>query len=165
MRTLTASYIVLKNRLEQADPWTHLVEVTVNVNSTAFFTSHPETLTWNSQVYAPVPLVIGPEEQTSDGEMPRLSVHVANFQGMAFRFAKDNDLSLNDVVIRRINTTLTSSGDQDFQRYQILGSVFANEVAEFLLGTQMNYDSTGPRRTWNRREHPSIPVNLRKFGL
>lgn len=165
MRTLTSSFIILKNRTEGERPWAHLVEIEINANTTAFFTSHPETVTWNSQNYMPVPMRIGTEEQGTDGELPRLTVDVSNFQGMAYRFAKDNDLSLNDVVIRRVNVSLTSSGDQDFQRYQILGTVFSNGIGQFMLGPQMNYDSMGPRNTWNRRQHPGIPFNLRKFGF
>ena len=104
MKTFTTSFIALKNSLE-GQVWTHLIDLQVNANSTAYFTSHPETLTYNSRVYVPVPFIVGAEEQRTGGELPQLTIDVSNYTGAALRFAKDNDLSMNDVTIRLINTT------------------------------------------------------------
>lgn len=155
----------LKNQLEGTRAWAHLVELEVNANTTAYFTSHPETLTWNSQVYMPVPLSVGEIEQETSGRMPQVFVDVSNFAGLAFRFAKDNDLSLNDVTIRLVNVSLTASGDMVSDTFQILSAAFNNEVGRFTLGFAHSYDAMGPRRTWNRRDHPSIPFNMRSFGI
>ena len=108
--------------------------------------------------------MIGEEVLSSDGELPRLTIGVANYKGQAFRFAKDNDLSLNNVTIKLVNVSLTNSGDWDAITMQVLGAVFSNEVGRFTLGWNFNYESTGPRRTWNRRDHPSIPFNWRRFA-
>ena len=165
MKTFVSSFVKAKNQLEGTDAWAHLVEIVVNANTTARFTSHAETVTWNSNVYQPVPLSIGEEEQVAGNQLPSLQVSVANFQGMAYRFAKDNDLALQDVTIRLVNTTLTASGADDSIRMQILGSVFAGEVAVFHLGFNHNYDSQGPRRTYNRTSFPTIPFNLRQWAI
>ena len=105
------------------------------------------------------------QESTAGGELPRLDVAVWNFQGMVFKFAKDNDLSLNDVTIRTVNTLLTTSGAEDSIKLQILGSVFSDEIGLFNLGYNFNYDVEGPRRTWNRKDFPSIPFNFRQFAI
>ena len=165
MKTFTTSFIAAKNALEGKAAWAHLVEIVVNANSTAFFTSHPETLTYNSQLYAPVPMSIGEEEQSSDGELPRLNINVSNLGGHAYRFAKDNDLSLNNVTIRLINTTLVASGNEDAVRMQVLGSTFVGELGTFILGLGFNYDAMGPRGTYDRTSYPTIPYNLRQFGI
>ena len=110
-----------------------------------------------------MPFVVGEEEQSGEGQLAQMTVGVSNFQGMALRFAKDNDLSLNDVTIRLINTTLTVSGQDDNVKLQILSAVYTNEVAKFELGFNFNYDVDGPRQTWNRRDFPSIPFNVGKF--
>jgi len=83
----------------------------------------------------------------------------------AFKFAKDHDLSLNDVTIRVVNLSLTPSGAEDSIKLQILGSAFTDEVGRFTLGHDFNYDAEGPRRTYNRRDFPSIPFNFRQYGL
>ena len=110
-------------------------------------------------------MMIGEEEQTADGQLPRMNVDVWNFQGQAFRFAKDNDLSLNDVTIRQVNVSLTTSGAEASIRLQILGSAFAQDVGRFTLGSAINYDAEGPRRTFNRRDFPGIPYNFRQYGI
>ena len=122
-------------------------------------------MTHNGRTYAPVPMMIGPVEQQTTGQLPIMTVDVWNFQGQAFRFAKDNDLSLNDVTIRVVNLSLTTSGAEDSIKLQILGSAFADENARFALGHDFNYDAEGPRRTYNRRDFPSIPFNFRQFAL
>src|SRR3990167_3636950 len=109
----------------------HLVEIEINASSTAFFTSHPDTLTWNNQFYAPVPMRIGEEEIASDMSLPRLYVDVSNYAGQAYQFAKDNDLSLNDVTIRLVNLSLTSSGEDARVKLQIIGSAFNNDAGRF----------------------------------
>jgi len=82
---------------------------------------------------------------------------------MALRFAKDNDLSLNDVTVRLVNPVLTSSGQEDFVKMQVQTVVFTDEVARFNLGFSFTYDAEGPRRTYNRRDFPSMPFNASKF--
>ena len=136
----------------------HLVEIEINASSTAFFTSHPDTLTWNNQVYAPVPMRIGEEEIASDMSLPRLYVDVSNYAGQAYQFAKDNDLSLNDVTIRLVNLSLTSSGEDVRVKLQIIGSAFSNDAGRFSLGFGFSFDVDGPRRTFNTRDFPSMPT-------
>ncbi len=165
MITFTTSFLALKNLMEGRGVWAHLIEIEVNANTTAYFTSHAETITWNNNVYAAVPLQIGVEDQIADGSLPQVTVDVSNVGGAAYRFAKDNDLSLNDVTIRFINTTLTGSGDDKRIRMQIIGAGFTQEVARFTLAQAVTFDSEGPKRTWNRRDHPSIPFNFRQFGV
>jgi len=143
--------------------WCHLLDIVVNVNTTAHFTNLPDTLTYGGIVYAPVPFLVGVSEQSTDGQLPQMTVGVSNFQGMALRFAKDNDLTLNDVTIRLVNPVLTTSGQDEFIRMQILSAVFVNEVAQFNLGFSFDYDSEGPRRTYNRRDFPNMPLNASKF--
>ena len=109
--------------------------------------------------------MVGPIEQQATGQLPTMTVDVWNFQGRAFQFAKDNDLSLNDVVIRMVNLSLTTSGAEDSIRLQILGSAFTDEVGRFTLGHDFNYDAEGPRIMWNRRDHRSIPFNFRQFAI
>jgi len=140
----------------------HLVEIEINASSTAFFTSHPDTLTWNNQVYAPVPMRIGEEEIASDMSLPRLYVDVSNYAGQAYQFAKDNDLSLNDVTIRLVNLSLTSSGEDARVKLQIIGSAFSNDAGRFSLGFGFSFDVDGPRRTFNTRDFPSMPTG--NFG-
>ena len=164
MKTFSSSFIALKNSLE-GQVWAHLVELVVNTTSTAYFTSHPETLTYNGQTYMPVPLIVGEEEQSGDTQLAQMTIDVSNYKGMALRFAKDNDLSLNDVTVRLINTTLTTSGQDDNIRLQILGAIYTDEVARFMLGFNFTYDVDGPRQTWNRRDFPSMPFNAGKFFI
>lgn len=154
-----------KNQLEGANIWAHLVEIYVNANTTAYLTSHPETLTWNGVTYMPIPLAIGEEESNTSGELPQLRVSVSNFGGMAYKFAKDNDLSLQNTTLRFINTTLTASGNADSITMQILGSMFVGEVAVFNLGWNFNYDALGPNRTYDRTSYPTIPYNLKQFAI
>lgn len=163
MRQFSTAWIEEKNRLEGRRAYAHLVEIEVNANTTAYFTSHPETLTWNSRVYAPAPIRIGDEELAADGALPRMNVRVGNTAGLAFKFAKDNDLALNDVWIRTINTNLPNSGDDARIKMQILGSGFTEEIAQFSLGLGFTYDAEGPLRVYNRVDHPCIPVNFRNY--
>lgn len=110
-------------------------------------------------------MAIGEEEQSADGSLPRVFVDVSNHAGMAFRFAKDNDLSLQDVTIRMVNVAFPNSGDDARITMQILGAVFMDDVARFNLGFRFNFDAGGPRRTISRIEFPSIPQDFRQFVI
>ena len=164
MKTFTTSFIAAKNALE-GQVWCDLVDLMITPTSTAYFTSHPETLVYNTQTYMPVPMVVTVPEQAAAGELPQMTVDVANFGGMALRFAKDNNLALNDVTVRLINISLTNSGQEDLVRLQILGAIFSNEMARFVLGHNFNYDVEGPRLTYNRRDFPTMPFNASKFFI
>lgn len=158
MRTFTSSYIALKNRLEN-ETWCHMVDFVVNANTTAYLTTHPETISFNGNTYMPYPMSIGAEEQSGDGELPSLTIDMANYMGSALRYAKDNDLTLNNVTIRLVNPSLTDSGQDARVRLQVLSAIFAGEVVRVNLGHNFNYDAEGPRLTYNRRDYPYLPYN------
>jgi len=145
--------------------WAHLVEIVINPSTTAFFTTFPETLTFSGNIWAPVPMTIGAEEQNSTGSLPKLIINVSNFAGQAFRFAKENDLSTNEVIVRLVNTQLLEPGEDARVRMRILGFTFAQEAARFDLGLPFDFNSEGPNRTYNRRDFPSIPFKFDNYAL
>lgn len=164
MKTFTTSFIAAKNALE-GQVWCDLIDLVINVNTTAYFTSHPETLAYNGVTYMPVPMLVSMPEQGLAGDLPQMTVDVSNLGGMALKFAKSNNLVLNDATIRLVNISLTSSGQEDMIRLQVLGAIFANEYARFTLGYNFNYDVEGPRLTYNRRDFPTMPFNNNKFFI
>lgn len=157
--------IAAKNAAEQGEPWAVLVELEVNTNSTSFMTTHPETVTWNSQIYNPVPIRIGMEEITADGSLPRMTLDVANRGGEAFRFAKDNDLSLNEVTLRLVNLANVSSGSDARAKLQIKGALFADEVARFNLELPVNTETEGPKRIFDRATFKCIPFSFKNYSV
>jgi len=161
--SLTSSFIALKNRLE-GETWAHLLDLEINVNTTARFTSHTETLVSSGNYYATLPFVVGAQDDRGGGELPQLQIIVSNRTGAAFQFAKDNDLSLNNVELRMINVDYPDYGAQSVSMV-IVGAVFANEVAQFILGYNFTYDAEGPRRTYNRKDFPSIPFGYRQWAI
>ena len=163
MRQFSSAFTEAKNQIEGRRVYAQLVEIEVNANSTAYFTSHPDTLTWNAKVYRPIPMRISADEQVADGTLPRMTIDVSNLGGEAFRFAKDNELVLNDVWIRFVNTELTTSGNDRRIKLQVLGAGFAEEIGQFTLGPSTSYDAEGPLRVYNRRDHPGIPSNFRNY--
>lgn len=165
MRAFSTAFIAEKNKLEGAGAWVHLVEITLNANTTAYFVSHAETATWNSQIYLPCPMQISAEEQSADGSLPQMTIDVSNPAGAIYRAAKENDLSLKSVTIRMVNLNLTNSGDDARTKMKILGSAFSDEVARFTLGFAFNFDAEGPKRIYNRRDHPCIPINFRNYAV
>jgi hypothetical protein len=88
LRELTTAYIAEKNRLETRGSWCILVELEVNPSSTAYFTSHTDTFTWNSQVYRPIPMQIGPETISADGSLPSLNLDCSNVGAEAFKICQ-----------------------------------------------------------------------------
>lgn len=140
-----------------------MIELEINVSSTFYATTHAETLTWNSQTYRPIPGEIGEEAQNATGEIPRMFLDVTNMGGEAFRFAKDNDLSLNNVILRLINTSITTSGSDARSKWKIMGVGFNDEVARFNLSLGINPDAEGPARTYDRTTYPSIPIGFASY--
>lgn len=165
MRELTTAYIAEKNRLETRGSWCILVELEVNPSSTAYFTSHTDTFTWNSRVYRPIPMQIGPEAISADASLPSLNLDCSNVGGEAFRFAKDNDLALNDCMLRTVNTTLTTSGMDARCKLQVAGMVFNEEVARFNLSLPINTEIAGPKRIYDRSTFKSIPYGFRQYAI
>lgn len=165
MREFSSQFVAEKNRLEGQHSWAVLVELEVNANSTAFLTTHPDTVTWNGRAYRPVPLQISTEEVASDGTLPSLAVDASNIGGETFKFAKDNDLSLNDVTLRLINTFLTTSGSDARLKLQITGMAFNEESARFNLALPINTELFGPKRVYDRSTFKSIPFGFRAYAL
>lgn len=165
MRTFTTSYVALKNQLEGPGTWVQLVELVVNPNTTARFCSAADTVTWNGNTYLPTPMIISAEEQQAVNEIPRMTVDVANIKGNAYKFMKDNDLSRARTTIRLINTTLTQSGADARVVLRVMGAAFGSEVGRFVLAHGVNFEAQGPVRTYNRRDFPGIPYNVRNFFL
>jgi hypothetical protein len=165
MREFTDAFITEKNKLETYGAWGVLLELEVNANSTAYFTTYADTFTWNSRVYRPVVLKIGTEQVASDGSLPNLNVDCANIGGEAFRFAKDNDLSLNDVVLRLVSTTQTTSGSDARIKLQVTGMAFNDEVAHFNLSLPINTEVFGPKRVFDRSTFKSIPYGFKNYAL
>lgn len=165
MRELTTEFLASKNAAERGDPWASLVELEINVNTTAYLTSHPETITWNAKTYAPVPMRIGMEEIASDGSLPRMFIDASNYGGMAFRFAKDNDLSLNDVTLRLINLANVASGSDARVKLQIKGAAFASEAVRFNLELPVNTDIEGPKRIFDRSSFKCIPHGFKNYAV
>ena len=165
MRELTTAFIAEKNKFETNGAWCILVELEVNANTTAYMTTHPETFTWANRVYRPIPMQIGTETINSDGSLPSLNVDCSNVGGEAFRFAKDNDLSLNDVMLRMVNTTLTTSGADARCKLQITGMFFNEEVARFNLALPINTEISGPKRVYDRSTFKSIPFGYKGYAI
>ena len=165
MREFSSAFLEAKNRLEGTDVWTHLVEVSISVNTTVYFVSHVETSTWNNQVYIPMPMRISTEENAADGSLPQMTIDVSNPAGAIYKAAKDNDLTLRTVIIRKVNLSLTSSGDDARIKMKIVGTAFAEEVGRFTLGFGFNFDAEGPKRIYNRRDHDCVPIQFRNYAV
>lgn len=165
MREFTTTFIAEKNKLETRAAWAVLLELEVNANSTFYATSHVDTVTWNSRVYQPIPMQISAEEISSDGQLPSMNVDCGNTGGKAFIFAKDNDLSLNDVTLRIINTTLSTSGSDARVKLQITGMAFNEEAARFNLSIPINTELFGPKRVFDRSTFKSIPYGYKSYAV
>lgn len=165
MIEFTTDFIVEKNKLESEGKWVHLVEVVINANTTGYFTSYTDTLTYSGTTYAVLPMRISEEEQTTDGSLPSINVDISNLGGTVFDAIKNNDMILNNVTLRLINTNYLTGGDESQINMQILGAAFSEEAARFNLGFGFNVSAEGPIGTYNRRDHPSIPFSFRNFAI
>lgn len=165
MRAFSTEFIQEKNRLEGGNAWAHLVEVTLNANTTAYFVSATETATWNGRAYLPIPMRLSPEEIGVDGSLPQMTIDMSNAMGAVYRAAKENDLSLKTVIVRFVNLGLPNSGDDARLKMKILGAAFTDEVAKFQLGFGFNFDAEGPKRVYNRKEHNCVPIQFRNYAI
>ena len=165
IREFTSLFLAEKNKLETLGEWGVLVDLEVNASSTAYMTTLADTFTWAGRVYRPIPMQIGTEQIASDGSLPSMTVDCSNLAGEAFKFAKDNDLSLKDVILRSINTTLTSSGMDARLKLQVVGMTFNEEVARFNLALPINTDISGPKRVYDRSTFKSIPFGFKNYAL
>ncbi len=163
MQQFSSNFIAIKNAQETLGQWVQLVEVSIP-SSTVCLTSFTDTITYAGKTYSPVPLTVGNERQSTDGQLPQTSISVSNFGGFAYRFVSQNDLTQREVTLRLINT-LSSSGDESKARLWIRGATFTADVATFELGLPLDFESQGPRRTYNRRDFPGIPLNLRAYSF
>ncbi len=163
MQAFSSQMVALKNAQETAGQWVQLVEVSIP-SSTVCLTSFTDTITYAGRTYSPVPLAIGNERVSADGQLPQTNVSISNFGGFAYQFVSQTDLTQREVTLRLINT-LSSSGDEAKARLWIRGATFAVDVATFELGLPLDFESQGPRRTYNRRDFKGIPINLRAYSF
>ena len=164
MRTFTTEFVQAKNEQDGRRAWLHLLDLSLPTGAVARFTSHPETITYAGNIYAPIPMVLSEETQDSDGTLPRQTVTTANFADLAYDFVRNYDLSGQNVTLRFINTD-SASGDEVKVIYVVQSAIFQREAAQFQLGYPFDMDADGPRRTYNRRDFPGIPFNHRAYAL
>ncbi|HYC54617.1 MAG TPA: hypothetical protein VEL28_06745 [Candidatus Binatia bacterium] len=81
MKTLTPQQIREKNKLQQTEPWLYLYELDAVKDGSekfCFVAPSQEDVVYDGTLYRPCPIAIGEQDETSEGDLNVVPVHIAN---------------------------------------------------------------------------------------
>lgn len=128
-----------KNKLANEHPWIALLEIQITSSVSLYFCDNTEDITYNGHTYTAFPFMIDPIKQTSKGEMPTVSLMVANVTQVIHEYLELYDGGVESKVILTIvhsDYVENAAYVEDFTELEMEFSVLKTEaVAEWITFT------------------------------
>ena len=167
MKTFPQAFIEKINALYDGGKIILLAEIDLDSATTRYYCNHEEAITFNSQVYDPLPMGFEEYSTNSKGELPSVKVIISNIGNEALEVLETYDIIEKTVVLRIINLdVLDDPTAQDSTELMIIAvSTSDNGVATFVLGLPIATDEEVPRERFNTQDFPGIPRETSTFGI
>ena len=167
MKTFPQAFIEKINALYDGGKLILLAEIDLDSANTRYYCNHEEAITFNSQVYDPLPMRFEESSTNSKGELPSVRVIISNIGNEALEVLETYDVLEKTTILRIINLdVLDDSTAQDSTELMIIAvSTSNNGIATFILGLPIATDEEIPRERFNSQDFPGIPQETNTFGI
>ena len=138
-----------KNKLESDGAYLILLEIAIaNTDIIMYLVRNTDDIDWNGKHWQAFPFTLGDIKQTSDGEIPELTLQVSNVNRIVQSYVEQaNGGGNSSVVLRVINSNLLEESEPLLEEYFTATKTSCKEdYVSFTLG--MGYGKT--RRPLNR---------------
>lgn len=136
MKSLPAVIVHEKNKIATASAWIVLLDIVISPTSTFFLCSNNENVSFGGHTYEAFPFDLEPHEESNKGEIPTLTLKVANVTQLI-----QEQLELNNggvgasIKIRVVNSDyLTSDYSELEMEFSILSAQASAEWLTLTLG-------------------------------
>lgn len=142
MRSLPSNLILEKNKIASTAPWIVLLEINLKENgvtqATYYLCNNTEDLTYNGDTYTAFPFTISPTRQTAKGEIPTVTLAVANVVQLIQEDIEALSGGVGSEVIVRVVLVESGpviTGDSELEMtFTILATQASAEWLTFTLG-------------------------------
>jgi phage-related protein len=132
MKNLPAVVVHQKNKISTSSAWIVLLDI--SITTTFYLCSNNESVSFGGHTYEPFPFDLEPHEENNKGEIPTLSLKVANVTQLIQEQIEENDGGVgSSITIRVVNSDYLTS---DYSELEMEFSILAAEAsAEWLTLT------------------------------
>ena len=136
MQTLPEVIVREKNKLATPSAWLVLLDILLSDTLTLRFCSNTESVTFKGNIYEAFPFNLEPTKQTSKGEVPSVTLKVANVTRIIQGFLEDLDGAVGTtVIVRVVNSEYLSEDYSELEMsFGVLGAEADAEWVSFTLG-------------------------------
>lgn len=132
MKSLPSVVVQRKNTIATASAWIVLLDI--SISTTFYLCSNNESVSFGGHTYEPFPFDLDPHEENNKGEIPTLSLRVANVTQLIQEQIEENNGGVgSSIIIRVVNSDYLTS---DYSELEMEFSILAAEAsAEWLTLT------------------------------
>ena len=136
MQTLPEVIVQEKNKLATPSAWFVLLDIVLGDALTLYLCSNTENVTFKGRVYEAFPFNLEPTKQTAKGEIPSVTLKVANVTQIIQGYLEDLDGAVGaTVIVRVVNSAYLSEDYSELEMtFGVLGSEADAEWVSFTLG-------------------------------
>lgn len=134
-KTLPANVILEKNKVASQNPWLLLVDIDLN-GTVARIVNNNESVTFQGEVYTPLPFTIGVVQQGTDGKVPSVELQISNINKAILSYVEQyTGLVEATVVLYVVNAGyLTEDYSEMTMHFSIMKTSVSAEWISFTLG-------------------------------
>ena len=163
---LSNEYIARLNTRYFAGVFFKAAVLVVDGSTTLYFADLTEPVTFDGHAYEYMPMTWSGVSQTSQQNLPTVTVTVSNITGRVGAYLETTLLIGADVTLQLLHYDLLATvTDQDSQKLQVMAVQWNRQSAVFTLGLNFALQEMLPRYVITAAEFPGAPDQLRRGSI
>lgn len=136
MKTLPASLILEKNKLESTSPWLTLFTITINDTTKVRYIDYPEDIVFNGKTYVPFPIKFDAIREDSKAGLFDITMIISNVSKVIQGFLDNNELRGNKCNIKIVHKDFLGDSTAVIkERFEIVSWRSNDREVTFTLGS------------------------------
>lgn len=166
MKLFDASWIAALNAQHDGGTFFAAVAVDLDGVTTVRLANTPDAIVFDGQTFLPRPLTFSGLGQSSDRELPRVSVTLANVDGVIGAFLETTSLLGRLVTLYIFHEDLLGDvANTDTATLEIVLIEWTDEAAVFTCGLNLGLSESLPKNVITRSQFPGVPDSFRRASI
>lgn len=137
MKSISSTLTIEKNRIATENPWLVLLDIALTDNVTVFnLVANTEDIVYQTRTYTACPLDIVPPRESAKGEIPTITLRVANVTRVLQGYLEQlNGAIGSSVTLRIVNAAYLAENYADLEMtFEVLSASCNAQWVSFTLG-------------------------------
>ena len=162
-KQIPEAVIIEKNKLHTPGAWLILLDVKITAGAWLYYSSGNENTIWSGNTYEPMPFMLGNVEDSGSGELPSMSLKIANAGGVLSGLVDEHRGASDGEVTIHVFTSQQPDADMHEldAYYSIMDTSVAGEWVALELGAPSPLRMAYPEDRYLAHACPWVPY----FGL